>query len=50
MLRAAARIARFSVWQLPSIDHKPKPYTGPSYETVLSDRKGFMPIHFHSYK
>ena len=50
MLRVVSRVARFSAWQLPPIDHRPEPYTGPPYEEVFRDRKGFAPnFHFYNY-
>jgi len=36
---------------LPPVNHTPKPYTGASYESVLKDRKTYMPnFYFHYYK
>ena len=36
---------------LPPVNHTPTPYKGPSYETVVKDRKTYMPnFYFHYYK
>jgi alanine-glyoxylate transaminase/(R)-3-amino-2-methylpropionate-pyruvate transaminase len=37
---------------LPQFNHKPRPYTGPSYEEVKALRDKHMPagMYFHFYK
>jgi alanine-glyoxylate transaminase / (R)-3-amino-2-methylpropionate-pyruvate transaminase len=35
----------------PAVNHKPAPYSGPSYEQVTKDRQGYMPsFYFHYYQ
>lgn len=37
--------------KFPEVNHKPQPYSGPSYDQIVKDRGTFMPnFYFHYYK